>query len=448
MKRFTDVLSVVAVCMVIACIGCKPDSPNGNDVVATDKSKIPSGENTAVVFLTGNILSTLQPCGCSAGQLGGFDRRKVIIESVDKDNRAVIDTGNMLAGDSEQDIIKLGIMFQALSILRYDAVNLNAREMKIAEDLGLTDVMPFSIISTGESNHYSKMILIGDEPVTLKVISVEAESIDGVALEQQLQKTPGLSLNIVIIDNCSKSVIQEIEDMGFIDVLVCPTDADEPRIIDKTIVKPLVVSVGRLGKYFGKLTVNITADNELKLGYDKIPIDEKLKQDEELVQLYKDYQLIVKEEGLLAKVPRVPLSDGLKYLGSENCHSCHGYEFDKWANQKHAHAYETLVKAGSESDPECIGCHVVGFGYESGFDLQKYPDKFKGVGCEVCHGPGSKHFQAMTTGKGESGISGPKTKCIECHTTERSPGYQGHEAEYLEKTSHWQEQKDKNSVKK
>ena len=102
MKQIIGVLSVVAVCIVIACIGCKPNSTNGNDVVATDKSKIPSNENTAAVFLTGNILSTLQPCGCSAGQLGGFDRRKVIIESIDKENRAVVDTGNMLSGDSEQ----------------------------------------------------------------------------------------------------------------------------------------------------------------------------------------------------------------------------------------------------------------------------------------------------------------------------------------------------------
>ena len=451
MKRNAGFVFGLALIIAVGIVGCKPKS-YGDDIVANpQETGIPSSKETAVVFLTGNILSTLQPCGCSAGQLGGFSRRKVILESVEKERRAAVDTGNMIAGSGEQDVIKLGIMFQALSMLEYDAVNLDADEMEIAHELGFTEGMPFRILSNTSAAEagYSTKLLVGEKSVRLNIATVKARSLGTIDLEAMFTGDE-LSLNVVILDECSDDVLDEIGRAEIVDVVVCPTDADEPRILGQKTRKPLVITVGRLGKYVGKLTVGFADDKELKLGYDKIPVNEDLKPDKALVELYKDYQLIVEEEGLLAKVPRVPLPDGLKYLGSENCHSCHDEVNDKWANLKHAHAYETLEKVGSEKDPECVGCHVVGFGYESGFDLQKSPKKFKNVGCEVCHGPGSRHFKAVTNGDYDSdfGISEPKIKCRECHTPDRSPGYQGHEKEYLQKISHWQEQKDKNTVKK
>ena len=40
---------------------------------------------------------------------------------------------------------------------------------------------------------------------------------------------------------------------------------------------------------------------------------------------------------------------------------------------------------------KCIGCHTAGFGEPSGY-LRKMKDtKLVDVGCESCHGPGSKH---------------------------------------------------------
>lgn len=204
-------------------------------------------------------------------------------------------------------------------------------------------------------------------------------------------------------------------------------------------MRTLFVSVGRLGKYVARLTVEPDEHGELKLAFDKVAVDETLKPDENLVELYKDYQFMLKEEQLLEKHPRVPLPDGLKYLGNENCRSCHDYEHEKWATKGHAHAYETLVEVGSQYDPECIKCHVVGFGYESGFVSEESPEDLRDVGCEVCHGPGSDHLKALTTGRLDTGITEPMARCIDCHNPDRSPGYQGHEDEFLQKIIHWRE---------
>lgn len=59
------------------------------------------------------------------------------------------------------------------------------------------------------------------------------------------------------------------------------------------------------------------------------------------------------------------------YVGSEKCKKCHEGAYDVWKQSTHSHAYQTLVDAKEPSlrhfDPECIVCHTVGFGFQSGF---------------------------------------------------------------------------------
>jgi hypothetical protein len=124
----------------------------------------------------------------------------------------------------------------------------------------------------------------------------------------------------------------------------------------------------------------------------------------------------------------------LEYVGSESCKTCHQYEYEKWSTKKHAHAYATLVDVDSQYDPECISCHVVGFEYESGFVTEQQTPHLKDVGCENCHGPGSRHIQTM----GEETTTDPKSDCTACHTPETSGGYLGNEQIYLQKIIHWE----------
>jgi hypothetical protein len=85
------------------------------------------------------------------------------------------------------------------------------------------------------------------------------------------------------------------------------------------------------------------------------------------------------------------------FVGTEKCKKCHESAYDIWKDSKHAHAYETLEKAKGPSlrqhDAECIACHVVGFGYETGYTNAERTPHLKDVGCESCHGPGSEHVK-------------------------------------------------------
>ena len=101
----------------------------------------PSAQESDVltVFLTGNELGVLKPCGCSGGQLGGLDRRAVVFNTVRPSKRMIVDTGSFVEGDSEQDLIKFDIVIQAFNLLDYDLVNLTEKDIQIAQNRGLLD---------------------------------------------------------------------------------------------------------------------------------------------------------------------------------------------------------------------------------------------------------------------------------------------------------------------
>ena len=414
-------------------------------------------EDTLTVLLTGNVLSTLKPCGCTTEQLGGFDKRAAIIEQTPPDRTLLIDTGNLLADETEQDNIKLGIIFQALSTLGYDLVNLTEDDLRIAGVLGLLEDVPFKIISYACDDNsdigagYTRRFQFAGKSLSVTVATADALSGQINSLTELFASGSGsLQLNILIINNCDESTIDRIVDLDLIDVIICPTSADEPRVVNIKNPGPLFISVGQFGEYFGRLTVGITPGQKFKFDYRKVPIEEKLPSDPGLVQLYKDYQLMVREEDLLGQVSRVTLPNGLEYLGSKSCGlaPCHKYEYKIWSKKSpHNHAYQTLVKVGSQYDPECVICHVVGLTYETGFVSEKSQKDLRDVGCEVCHGPGSKHMAALLMNEKDSGTDEPKSRCIDCHTSEHSPEFEAKEQQYRKKIVHWKEQNRDEDVK-
>jgi hypothetical protein len=148
---------------------------------------------------------------------------------------------------------------------------------------------------------------------------------------------------------------------------------------------------------------------------------------------------MVKENDLLGSIDRQTLPDGLKFVGSKACSLCHKKQYEKNSKMRHAHAYQTLVDAGSEYDPECIVCHVVGLGYESGFKSENSPVALRNVGCENCHGPGSAHLEAEEDSEKLETMQkpDPKKACIKCHVPDHSPKFEAETEEYFKKIIHW-----------
>lgn len=131
--------------------------------------------------------------------------------------------------------------------------------------------------------------------------------------------------------------------------------------------------------------------------------------------LFRDYQSRVRRERLLDTLPRVATA---AYAGTKTCLPCHQKEGDIWSKSKHAVALRTLERDGSDADPECVGCHVVGLHSEQGFRSRQATPYLPNVGCESCHGPGKDHAENP---KASPMPRVGQRSCMGCHDPQNSP---------------------------
>jgi hypothetical protein len=435
--------TIICIFILTAAASCTLRSPGK----ATEYEQERARSDQFTIFLTGNELGALKPCGCSGGQLGGLDRRPAILDTANEQKRLIIDTGSFVKTDGEQDLIKYNIIIEGLQQLGYDLVNLNQKDIEIGRNIAILDSIKsaFNVVSSYDPPDlnvpakFTTKFLLKGRTVLLTVAAFDPESAPVEQISELFASPSGVpTLNILLLNNNDPGTVESVADAApSVDCVVCPSESDEPAVIGEPDKRPLTFSVGRFGRYICELRVTAPArlGQPLKLAFKALPVDESLPKEESLLRLYADYQQIVKDRNLLDKHPRFGLPDGLEYAGSKSCEPCHSYEYEKWNSNPHAKAYSTLEKVGSQFDPECVICHVVGMDYESGFISRQETGHLADVGCESCHGPGSKHILTA----GETKLTEPKSTCLDCHTPEQSGDYAGNENVFMEKIKHWRE---------
>jgi peroxiredoxin/nitrate/TMAO reductase-like tetraheme cytochrome c subunit len=128
-----------------------------------------------------------------------------------------------------------------------------------------------------------------------------------------------------------------------------------------------------------------------------------------------------------APVPMLLRASG--YSGNEVCGVCHESQHETWELTNHSRAFATLVTHGSDSDPECVSCHVVGFGKDGGYSIASRQPDLENVGCESCHGRGGPHLSPDFHKGGDY-----QSICVGCHDTKHSLGFEY--ATFLPRVSH------------
>jgi hypothetical protein len=122
--------------------------------------------------------------------------------------------------------------------------------------------------------------------------------------------------------------------------------------------------------------------------------------------------------GFIARAGGPPA--GAKYVGSNKCASCHADQVKTWQKTKHAKAWSSL-QGDEVKNPDCVKCHVTGYGKPGGFTSQEATPALRNVGCEVCHGPGSAHIDAALdipdSGQWDKKNIKTPTNCVQCHNT-------------------------------
>jgi len=432
----------------------------------------PSEDVMLCITATAELNGILEPCGCAPDQLGGLPRRHTAVNSATEcDYRLLLDNGDFTAGFGMKERLKSGTIFQSFEAMRYFAVNIGEQDLYLGLDAlrRLRDIAPTVHLISANVTHSSEDVPFQSHAFWNKRIGVPTVLVTGVLSAEFIPQLKALDKNGFTIEKPESAVERVLSEAGskadFV-VLMVHGSLSEARAlglafpqIDIVIAgqeeqKPSVEQLGGENRFLlspatnGEHLASALVVNDPQLADWKAcspttaTLDKSIPSSKEIEQILHDYQKRLFQEGMLDKVPRKTLSGGLKFVGNEACKTCHQEVYKQWNERSHAHAFETLIESGHEYDPDCVSCHVTGFGYESGFYNAKDQPELASVGCEQCHGAGSQHVREPLKAKSDESPYGATNAadCYACHTEMRSPAFD-YDA-YLPKIKHWDLERD------
>jgi hypothetical protein len=349
-------------------------------------------------------------------------------------------------------------MVHAMDELGYDVVTLGEREFNFGQKFLLDafkrtkiDVVSANIVYADSKKPFVKPYVIRKEgPLTVAVTGVlgknikfkttpsdrELEVLDPTETLQKLIPELRRKADVVVVLSHQglpdgSKLIMDVQGM---DVMIFGHMAGLYRSIVKT-QDVINARGGERGQYIPQIHLVVEDGKITSFDGDVVALDDKVPADEAVAKEVDDFsdmlnQRFAKQAEANASVQAQRTAAqiaGDHYLGDATCRRCHEEEFKMYQSQAHAHAFQTLVKNQRDATPECLPCHVVGYGQAGGFISAQATPGLTNVQCENCHGMGTKHPQP-------GDVVGPEV-CKTCHSSTQDPNFQYDVA--VEKIVHW-----------
>jgi len=452
------------------------------------------------LFVGGRLHGYIEPCGCTglSTQKGGLMRRDAVRRQlIEKGwNLVCVDSGNQIRRFGAQPFVKLQTIWQSLTnVLKFDAIAFGPDDLKtsgtdLLQAMGsaMVDENPRFVganvqwIDTDGLAVDHRIVKVGKRKVgitavlgnefkgkyaedTFKILDTD----EALAKVWPKMKAQRCDVNVIVVwATDTEECIRIAKKFPHFDVLISTAGGGEPTQLPEQIKVgnhvTSMIQTGTKGMYVGVVGF-FPVEAGLQLRYQRVPLDGRFEDSEEMKVVFKKYQEELEIYGLDGLgIKPVDLGNKRKYVGSLACKECHPDAYDVWKNGidgkggPHFKATKDLTDPSERvwvkrhHDPECLSCHVTGWNpqdyypYKTGY-LKLEDELLHGNGCENCHGPGSVHIDA------ENGVIPAKdeyledmrltleeakeTQCFTCHDIDNSPDFKFDE--YWEKIKHYED---------
>ena len=358
----------------------------------------------------------------------------------------LLDNGDINKDYGRQPELKYETAMKAMAEMGYVAANVGEQDLVLGVDYlkyvsdytGIPLLSANIVDAAGEpvfEQFAMRKLQDGDRPATAAVVGVistefkheiEATSPEIVveeydpALETLVTQLRGESDLLVLLAHMGEAEASEVaERFPQFDLIIASHSGDDHFAVTLMSGGVPIGFSGTTGMYVGMAEFSLAEGGAEFVAYSADKLDGTIADSPRMLGLLEDYQQMLRAEDILAAFPRTEHLEA-KFVGNEKCGRCHSLSTYRFQKSKHNHAFEPIVEKGHDYDPECVQCHTVGFGFVSGFRSPDTTPDLKHVGCEDCHGPGSKHLENPVENQyGEV----EKETCGACHNPENSPTF-------------------------
>lgn len=488
----------VPLAALLATFACQETAPRPAEGGSAPKEAPATPRGTPVeLLITGDDDGYLDACGCEDGLLGGLPRRKTLLRylGVEDGHALVLSNGGIVpwraglppdAPEHELDRLKFDFLLLAMLEMHCTAIALTECELALgraalksaAASLGddcpfvatnLVDTIAAADSTTQPDLVFRRSVVRTVRDRTIAVLAVIAPSHAAAvaaadkhvklepmadALRAELAKVAehGKPWKTVVLCRAdAEEATRLAQEVPSIDVIVLPNpdgeDVPEEKI--RRVGTTDLVTTGRKGKFVVRYRFGVDGGRATWKAED---VNDGLEKDASVKGLLDGYRELLKEDPPIGRwYGRHPDPGGVAYAGSdESCANCHAQAWKTWRASRHARAWKTLqdqdlppppeLKKGHLRnaiwDPECVRCHVTGFGAASGYRGPDHEDPkapLVNVGCEACHGPSGDHAERAARGDttypgghAPSVANGPAASelCMRCHDLDNSPSFE------------------------
>ncbi len=434
---------------------------------------VPEGPAPDLAILyTGNAVGYVEPCGCPHNPAGGLGRRAgyalLFKQKYPGTAVSIVETGDFAGDPGAAGRVKTRNLLDGMSQMSYEALNLGERELaagleefeKQTEGFTLPFISANLVDRLSGENYRAPYVLRKHTLASGRAITIGYLGLNGLNSSFVKEATG----RVVIIKDPIEAARRFVPELRpRVDLLVVLANINPRELTSVLSAVPGIdlvlasqgtrLSPGSTLERIGEVPVFYSGDQGKRIGEVRVTFGPKgtaptmigfqilLTRDvppEPKLQALVDSTIaevneINRKAAAAAPQPvvpagRVPIpSDGpssqpatvMPYLTAEVCVTCHASEHEVYQKSAHAHALSTLEAQKQDYNPECVSCHVTGFGKPGGFVSSRQTPQLAGVQCEACHGSAFEHVQDPQKPFGNV----PPRDCFTCHTKENSPDF-------------------------